>query len=219
MSDSNTPRVSDQDSPDEATPHPRALELERTIGYLGQTNADSAAVLPLLAELVKTTLATSTLGARARVALATKLLSGEPQLGPATNERAWLCARLCREARLGPLNTAERAVSFALSGLAFSILGCYRAASHAYYQSLREDPDDPVVAHNLGHLLHVRLMKPLAALRWLRQAHVQLPKEPEVAASYAYALHASGEVDSALDVLASVFGSRSRARAEIAKWQ
>lgn len=203
----------------ETTLPPRALELERTVGYLGRANAEPTTMVPVLSELVREAPATSTLGARARLALASQLLSGAPSLGEITSERAWWCAGLCREARLGPLHPAERAVAFALSGPAFSVLGCYRAASHAYYQSLREVPDDPVVAHNLGHLLHTRLQRPLAALRWLRQAHVQLPHEREVAASYAYALLASGDGEGAVDVLAPALGSRSLARAQLTKWR
>jgi tetratricopeptide (TPR) repeat protein len=105
-----------------------------------------------------------------------------------------------------------------LSALAFSLLGCFRAASHEYYLALKEDPDDPVVAHNLGHLLHVKLANPRAALRWLAKAHAQLPEEPEVAASFAYALVANGAHERAIAVLSNALGSRSLASDAVARW-
>lgn len=196
----------------------KSARLEHALGREARFREDPRARVTLLQELVRATEPSSLVGARARLVLTSTLLSGDPGLGAPTAALAFGCARHCREARRGPLSRAERAWSHALCGTAFSLLGCFRAARREYQHALKEDPDDPVVAHNLGHLLHVKLGQPRAALRWLRQAHAELPREPEVAASFAYALVATGEHERALDVLAPALGSRSLARATLERW-
>lgn len=195
-----------------------ASRLERALGHATRSGLSLPAVVDLLRALVRETGPASRRGACARLVLASRLLGGEPGLGPVTRARAWECARMCREALSGDLSARERALVFALSGLSYSVLECYQAARHAYYKALHEDPHDAIIAHNLGHLLATRLAEPRAALRWLRQAYRQLPGEPEIAASYAHALALSGERDLAVDVLSVALGSRRQAHATIADW-
>lgn len=176
------------------------------------------ALVDMLRALVRQVDADVRQGACARLVLAQKLLSGDPTLGPVTRARAWECARLCRDALSGDLTRPERALAHALSGLSYSVLECFRAARRAYYLALSEAPDDPIIAHNLGHLLASRLGEPRVALRWLKQAYRQLPSEPEIAASYAHALAATGECELAVDVLSVALGSRPLARARVDCW-
>jgi tetratricopeptide (TPR) repeat protein len=195
-----------------------ARRVGRALGYARRSNLSPRAHVDLLRALVRHSEPETRSGACGRLLLAQRLLAGEPSLGPLTRSRAWECARLCRDALQGDLNQRERALVFALAGLAYSALDCYRAARHAYYRAVREDPSDPIIAHNLGHLLAARFDDPKAALRWLKQAYRQLPGEPEIAASYAHVLATLGERDLAVDVLSVALGSRPRARGTIDAW-
>jgi tetratricopeptide (TPR) repeat protein len=204
-------------SPDRARTQ-NSIAVERAIGYAARSGVTLPGLVDLLRALVREVDPHTRQGACARLLLAQKLLSGDPSLGPVHRARAWECARLCRDALQGDLVERERALAFALSGLSYSVLECFRAARHAYYRAVREDPGDPIIAHNLGHLLAARFDQPRAAMRWLRQAYGQLPSEPEIAASYAHVLAKLGDRDLAVDVLSVALGSRPRARRTIEDW-
>lgn len=196
----------------------RIARLERAIGYAIEQELPPYEIIAMLFDLVRKTAGTDALGASARLALVQRLLSGNPEL-PTPNERAiWECAKLCRQALAGPLTSVEKGAALALLGLSYSQLGCFRSARQAYFQALRERPGDPVIAHNLGHLLQVRLGQPAAARKWLRMAHQKLPSDPEIAASYAYALLACDDYEQAVDVLSVALGSREQAREQARKW-
>ena len=103
-------------------------------------------------------------------------------------------------------------------GLACTILGHYRAAKRAYGRALHEDPGDPAVAHNLGHLLATKLQSPLASLIWLQRAHAGLPGNSEVAASLAHALVRTGQCERAVAILSRALGSSREAHRLVANW-
>lgn len=88
-----------------------------------------------------------------------------------------------------------------LLGLAQSLLGHHAAAVRAYREALAIAPTDPGYAHNLGHLLDVAFDESLAATRWLRMAWQRLPRNREVAASYAHALARAGDIARAREVV------------------
>jgi tetratricopeptide (TPR) repeat protein len=91
--------------------------------------------------------------------------------------------------------------AWAVLGLAQSLLGHYRYASHAYEQALLLSPENPWYAHNLGHLYDVALDRPKEALPLLERATSAQPGESEIAASYAHALARAGKVALAKKVL------------------
>lgn len=194
--------------------------LERAVVSALRHNLPRSELVPLLRELVSHAPASSEVGFTGRVMLAETIIGCGQLLCTATAQRraGWECARVAKEARCFAPPGPARARCWAISGLAYSLLGHYRSSRYAYYQALKEDPDDAVCAHNLGHLLDTRLNQPKAALRWLRQAYCALPSEPEVAASYAYALVRCAELDRAVDVLAAPLGSRVAARAQVQRW-
>jgi tetratricopeptide (TPR) repeat protein len=111
--------------------------------------------------------------------------------------------------------------SWALLGLAQSLLGNHRYAVRAYRQALRLAPNNPWYAHNLGHLYDAVLDRPLQALPLLRRsvAHVErlTQAEPlrfrgirdEVVASYAHALLRTGDSLSARQLMREVIRGRA----------
>lgn len=112
---------------------------------------------------------------------------------------------------------AER--TWALLGLAQTLLGNYRAAASAYRQAMLLAPHFPMCAHNLGHLLDVALNRPGDALKYLEQAYAAFPNEPEIGSSYAHALVRAGQHSRAKTVLADALdGDASAAEHLLAEW-
>lgn len=122
-------------------------------------------------------------GRLARLELAERLL-----LLPSPRNLAWEGVRLAREVLRHESDGGLRARAYGVLGVGLTLLGCFRAARQAYFDGLRSDPGHPVMAHNLGQLLATVFEQPQVALRWLKQAHSQLPHDLEVAASLAWAL-------------------------------
>ena len=106
--------------------------------------------------------------------------------------------------------------SWALLGLAQSLLGNHRYAVRAYRRALRLAPDNPWYAHNLGHLYDAVLDQPLQALPLLRRSVAQIERlslsnparfgkaRDEVVASYAHALLRTGDSLSARRLMRGV---------------
>ena len=107
-------------------------------------------------------------------------------------------ARLARDV----LVRGESDRAWAVLGLAHTLLGNYLVAARSYRRALALAPDCGVYEHNLGHVLDVALNRPQDALVHLERAHRDLPKESEVASSYAHALLRSGQLDKARQLLA-----------------
>lgn len=108
--------------------------------------------------------------------------------------------------------------AWAILGLAHTLLGNFHCAAKAYRYALSLSPDCPWYAHNLGHLLDVGLDRPRDALRLLRLAFRAVPKEPEIAASYAHALSRCGDQEQAREMLLRALGSAEAADEMLASW-
>ncbi len=78
--------------------------------------------------------------------------------------------------------------AWAVLGLAYTVLGHFRAAVSCYRRAAVRAPGNPWYAHNLGHLLDVTLDRPHEAVRLLERAHKLEPKNSEIATSYAHTL-------------------------------
>ncbi|HOU89454.1 MAG TPA: hypothetical protein PLU22_00350 [Polyangiaceae bacterium] len=128
-------------------------------------------------------------------------------------EQPFRAARLAREA----LATAEDEQTYAVLGIAHTLLGNYRSARRAYGRGLGLDPGHLCCLHNLGHLLDVAFDRPAAALPYLRAAHLLLPDEPEVTASFAHALARAGDLERARRLLRRALGNADADRL-LAEW-
>jgi tetratricopeptide (TPR) repeat protein len=137
--------------------------------------------------------------------LAEQLLSTSP----------WRSAVLAHEV----LRHEESDRTWAVLGLALSLMGHYRSAARAFSQALAFSPACASYAHNLGHLLDAGLGRPAEALRWLARAHEARPNDEEVAASFAHALVRLGRDAEAREVLETVLGTASDAGELLARWQ
>lgn len=114
---------------------------------------------------------------------------------------------------------AEDAASLATMGLAATLLGHHRFAMSAYERALLADPANPWYAHNLGHLLDVRLDRPAEGLAWLEAAFARARGASEIAASYAHALARVGKLEEARRVLAGAFADApSRDQRALIRW-
>jgi Flp pilus assembly protein TadD len=91
--------------------------------------------------------------------------------------------------------------SYGVLGIAYSLLGSFRAAKRAYEHAVALAPDHPAYRHNLGHLLDVALDRPQRALPHLSSAYRSVPDEPALASSYAHALARTGQAAKAVDIL------------------
>ncbi len=88
--------------------------------------------------------------------------------------------------------------------LAQSLMGHYQVAAQAYQRALELAPDDPGYAHNLGHLYDCAFDQPAEALPLLRRAHLQLPQNKDVTASYAHALARAGDPARAHELMVAI---------------
>ncbi len=139
------------------------------------------------------------------------------QLAELTAARApFRAARLARDV-LEVLPEDDR--SWAVLGLAYSLLGHFHLAEKAYREAVAISPCSPWYAHNLGHLLDVGLDRPKEALRYLGAAHRGLPMEPEIAASLAHALARANRWDEAVPLLAKALDrDEATAEAQLRDW-
>lgn len=135
-------------------------------------------------------------GRLARLELSERLL-----MLPSPRAVAWESVRLAREVLRQEADVGLRARAYGALGVGLTLLESYRAARRAYFEGLRCDPGHPVMAHNLGQLLATVFQQPALALRWLKQAHVRLSHDVEVAASLAWALCQLDRTDEASRVL------------------
>jgi tetratricopeptide (TPR) repeat protein len=124
-------------------------------------------------------------------------------------------ARLARDV----LVRGESDRAWAVLGLAHTLLGNYLVAARSYRRALALAPDCGVYEHNLGHVLDVALNRPQDALVHLERAHRDLPKESEVASSYAHALLRSGQLDKARQLLARAVKCPLEAEDILKTWQ
>ena len=124
-------------------------------------------------------------------------------------------ARLARDV----LVRGESDRAWAVLGLAHTLLGNYLVAARSYRRALALAPDCGVYEHNLGHVLDVALNRPQDALVHLERAHRDLPKESEVASSYAHALLRSGQLDKARQLLARAVKCPLEAEDILNTWQ
>jgi len=128
----------------------------------------------------------------------------------------WRAARLA----LDLLRYEEAAETWAILGLAHTLLGNYRCAKTAYYRALALSPGCPAYSHNLGHLLDVALSRPHDALIHLARAHRSLPDEPEITSSYAHALLRAGQPERATRLLRRALGgNRAAADRILGNWR
>jgi hypothetical protein len=81
------------------------------------------------------------------------------------------------------------------------MLGNYVYARTAYARARTFAPENPWYAHNLGHLLDIALGKPEEACAHLKYALDCLPRNADLALSYAHALACAGDVETAHAVL------------------
>ncbi|MEN9581265.1 MAG: hypothetical protein RJA70_4274 [Pseudomonadota bacterium] len=208
-------------------------KLERSLLWALKHGLPAGELVAMLRPLVRHTDETSARGLLARLQLGEQLLvcpAQSPQRFTAAQcaweAAGWLRKILTQLNLQGELNygssprTSElRARGEAAFGMACSILGHYRAAKRAYLRGLREDPENAVAAHNLGHLLATQLRAPAASLVWLQKAHVALPGNPEVAASLAHALVQLGQCDRAVALLTRALGSPADANRWVQRWR
>jgi Flp pilus assembly protein TadD len=158
-------------------------EVERAL----HENLDAEEVLPLLAALARLAEAGSAHWLFAHRHLAEIGVEHDPWRAALFARRVLACA-------------PEDDGAWAVLGLAMSLLGHHRFASHAYERALALVPENPWYAHNLGHLYDV-LDRPQQALPLLARAVRAQPGEADIAASYAHALARTGQLAQAKRVM------------------
>lgn len=125
-------------------------------------------------------------------------------------------ARLLKEALAHFPNDDEL---WGLLGIAFSLLGEYRAAHRAYRKALALKPGSGFHLHNLGHLLDVAFGRPEQAISYLEAAQRALPYETEVTSSLAHASFRAGRTVRARELLIKAFdGCENRADRTLEGW-
>jgi Tfp pilus assembly protein PilF len=179
----------------------RVQRLERCVRWALRRGVPACELIPMLRPLIGCTLPTETEGRAARLQLGHQLLRL-----PEPKAHAWEAAAIARSTLAGELTPCDRAEALGIVGIALTVLGHYRTARASYASALTFDPDNPVLAHNLGHLLCTRLGDPSGALPWLRKAHRLLREDPEVTASYAHGLCKVGQVARATKLLTTALG-------------
>lgn len=179
----------------------RIERLERCVRWALGRGVPACELIPMLRPLVACTQAHDVDGRTARLQLGHQLLRL-----PEPEAHAWEAAAIARSTLAGDIAPCERAEALGIVGIALTVLGHYRAAQAAYNSALTSDPDNAVLAHNLGHLLCTRRGDPSGALPWLRKAHRLLRDDPEVAASYAHGLCRVGQIARATKLLTTALG-------------
>jgi Tfp pilus assembly protein PilF len=179
----------------------RVKRLERCVRWALRRGVPACELISMLRPLVACTRADEPEGRAARLQLGHQLLRlAEPEV------HAWEAASIARSTLHGNLNQLDRAEALGIVGIALTALGYYRAAQASYTNALALDPDNPVLAHNLGHLLCARLGDPSGAIPWLRKAHRLLRDDPEITASYAHGLCKVGQLARATKLLTVALG-------------
>ncbi len=117
----------------------------------------------------------------------------------------WRSAVLAREV----LQHEDSDRTWAVLGLALSLLGHYASAKSCFAKALARSPACASYAHNLGHILDAGLGRPAEAVPWLARAFRARPRDAEVAASYAHALVRAGRKADARRVLDRALGTDS----------
>jgi tetratricopeptide (TPR) repeat protein len=199
---------------EEVPTRPDVHRLERSLRHAYKHDLPKRDVVALLRALVDHAPSGSEGAAELRLELAENLLRGD-----SAQVSAWEAARLAQDVLALPDPTLERSArAHAVQGLAQTLLGNYRSARTAYRSALRLDASDPVVAHNLGHLLASVFDDERGALPLLRRAHLELRGNPEVAASYAHALFSYGKPELAERVLRSTGANAEQIRSWVEAW-
>jgi len=193
---------------------PDVGRLERSLRHAYEHDLPRRDVIALLRALVGYAAQETADWEQLRVELAENLLRDE-----SGRTSAWEAARLAQDALASTRLSQElRARAHAVQGLAQTLLGNLRAARSAYRRALQFDTSDPVVAHNLGHLLVAAFGDPANALPLLRRAYLELKGNSDVAASYAHALVRAGQAELAERVLRSAGVETSRIQSWIRAW-
>ncbi|MDX2054104.1 MAG: hypothetical protein SFV15_17020 [Polyangiaceae bacterium] len=161
-------------------------------------------LVPMLRSLLAQVEPESAEALRAKRHLAELLVESDP----------WRAAGYARDV----LKAEQDDRSYAVLGLAHTLLGNFRAAASAYRSAIHLRADCAWYLHNLGHLLDVALKRPEDALLYLRKAHLSVPDEPEMAASYAHALLRTARESEARSVLAGVLEGPAEVEALLARW-
>jgi Flp pilus assembly protein TadD len=167
----------------------------------------------MLRPLVNATPPDSANGCLARLQLAECLLRAPPRVGT-----EWEAAVLARAVLASATEAEHMRRAHGALGLALTLLGHYRAARSAYARALAEGPNDPICAHNLGHLEVAVFGRLRAGLRWLQIAHRALPENAEIAASLARALILDGQAERARALLTKSVDGADRARELMESW-
>lgn len=188
-------------------------KLERSLRWALANQLPQRELVAMLRPIVAHTCSRSENGELARLQLAEQLLQSEDP-----SKHAWEAAALTLGLLRSTTSAERRARANHALGLAYTVMGHYKAARRAYGRALHDAPDDPVAAHNLGHLLDVVFDRPRSALRWLALAHRELTNDAEVAASYARALCRSGELERARAVLRRAVPEAARVEQWLARW-
>lgn len=189
----------------------RVKRLDRCVRWALGRNVPTTELISMLRPLVACTHAHEAEGRASRLQLGHQLL----QL-PHPANHAWEAATLARATLASESAPADRAEALGIVGIALTVLGHYHAARAAYDEALDAEPDHPVLAHNLGHLLCTRLGDPSGALPWLRKAYRLLPDDPEVMASYAHGLWKRGHSARATKLLTTALGKLRHANPDLA---
>lgn len=201
-------------------------KLQRSLDWALENQLPKAELVAMLRPLVQHTSLATSRGQLSRVQLAENLLlvsHPTPLAAQAAHwEAASLLHRLLRALEEssdgGPERVSLLARALGAFGLACTFLEHYRLAKRAYVGALKAHPSDAVVAHNLGHLLAVKLGAPLAGLYWLQRAHSCLPDNVEIAASLAHALVRTRQGERAAAILARVLNDSGRANDLVTQW-
>lgn len=189
----------------------RVKRLDRCVRWALRHNVPTTELISMLRPLVSCTHPHEAEGRAARLQLGHQLL----QL-PDPTSHAWEAATLARATLPCESDPIYRAEALGIVGIALTVLGHYRAAQTAYEQGLDAEPDNPVLAHNLGHLLCTRLADPSGALPWLRKAYRLLPDDAEVMASYAHGLWKLGHTARATRLLTAALGALQHSNPDLA---
>lgn len=193
-----------RERPVPAEPHvreERVRRLERCVRWALRRGVPATELIPMLRPLVACTDPHEPVGRAARLQLGHQLLRL-----PQPESHAWEAATIARSTITTDIDPLDRAEALGIAGIALTVLGHYRAAQTAYATAIGLDPDNAVLAHNLGHLLCARLGDPSGALPWLRKAHRLLRDDPEVMASYAHGLCKLGQIARAAKLLTCALG-------------
>jgi Flp pilus assembly protein TadD len=187
-------------------PDPAVQELVSSVNVALSRGVPKVELVAMLEKLVVSAGAGTPEQCFAKVELAELIVQKEP----------FRAARLA----LDVLREEADARAHGLLGIAYSLLGSFRAARRAYEQATALAPDHPGYRHNLGHLLDIVFERPELAVSHLESAHEAAPAEPAIASSYGHALARTGQSAKAADLLVRSLGwSQEAACSVVAAWR